>query len=92
VGGNILSFLRKGEKAYGNATAWGLWASGRRPPFQILYSDDIFMFLGRVLITEKKTGFRRFILGTGRCRRYQWYKIELFPCRKHSGEGGTFSV
>ena len=54
MGGNILSFLRKGEKAYGNATAWGLWASGRRPPFQILYSDDIFMFLGRVLITEKK--------------------------------------
>ena len=30
---------------------------------------------------------------TGRCwRRYRWYKIELFPRRKHSGEGGTFSV
>ena len=32
----------------------GALGFGRRPPFQILYSDDIFMFLGRVLITEKK--------------------------------------
>ena len=49
---------------------------------------------------SKKTGQKwsercacsRFIF-TGRCwRRYRWYKIELFPCRKHSGEGGTFSV
>ena len=38
---------------------------------------------------------RLFCISTGRCwRRYRWYKIELFPCKKQkqSGEGGFTDI
>jgi hypothetical protein len=66
-GGEHPLFFAERREGLRQCHGLGALGFGRRPPFQILYSDDIFMFLGRVLITEKKAGFRRFILGTGRC-------------------------